>query len=949
MASTSASSPSVPCNYEVFLNFRGVDVRNSFLSHLEKALVRAGINTFKDDKELERGKEINPELLKAIESSTIAITVFSENYADSKSCLDELVKILDCKDKLGQVVLPIFFYLDPSDVSNQRGSFGKRFAVHQTVAEEKIESWKTALSKAGNIAGFTVGNGTTKNEAEVIETIIACVLEKLPRTYLSDEEGLFGIEYPVRNIISLLSLNSEDVRFIGIYGMAGIGKTTVAKEIRKRILSKFYGNCFLEDVKLGSKRDGLVELQKRLLFDILRVRDLHLSDIDDGIDKIRRRLRNKKVLIILDNVDNFKQLDALAKERRWFGIGSRIIVICRDEHLLNVHGMDAKHEVLRLNSDDDRQLFSWHAFRQHGPPADYADCALEIVRYAQGHPLALKALGAFLCDKTDLSEWTSALEELKSTQPPEIFGTLKICFDLLEHEQKNTFLDIAFFFVGRDKDHAIHILDGCPGFRCIHLHILTQKCLLTISENKVGMHDLLQEMAKEIVRRENYDKPGERSRLNSCKDVRKVLKYNQGTDKVIGLKGIFPELREKPFKTEAVAKMNEVRILQLRNALFVGGCEQLSEELRWLCWERCPWESVPPSLNLKRLVVLELRCSNLQHLWEQTKVLKKLKVLDLSHSHNLIRTSDISGLSSVEKLIFKDCINLTELHHSIGKLSKLICLDLENCKNLVYLPEEICELSSLEKLNLPLCSKLKGLKNLTKSVSHLKTFKGFLYSIMMGSAGDYSLSRLWSLASAKELNLSFCNLSDTSLPGDFGGLPNLEKLFLKGNTFHCLPTCLSHIPKLKKLDVSECDLSGTTSPMVLTNPSLRELDLSKNNFCRLAVDLTSLPLECGVSLIECKKIQAVETISRWRLVALDCTSLEKLTFKGELNCIVLAEEESFEPSFLVCYRGCEKLVEIEGEYKLKPLTGSQLDELERLFGLDFGYKGSVSASYLTRI
>ncbi|GKV08563.1 hypothetical protein SLEP1_g20176 [Rubroshorea leprosula] len=211
--------------------------------------------------------------------------------------------------------------------------------------------------------------------------------------------------------------------------MTGIGKTTIVKVIKNRILSEFDGNCLLEDVQLGSKHGGLVGLQKKLLCDILRVRTLHLSDIDDGIDKIRRRLRNKKVLIILDNVDNFRQLDALAKERSWFGNGSRIIVICRDEHLLNAHGMDAKYEVPSLNFHYARRLFSWYAFRQLSPLNDYADCFHEIVRYGGGHPLALKVLGSFLSNKSP-PEWTAALEQLKSTLHGEMLKYLETAINL---------------------------------------------------------------------------------------------------------------------------------------------------------------------------------------------------------------------------------------------------------------------------------------------------------------------------------------------------------------------------------------------------------------------------------------------------------------------------------------------------------------------------------------
>ncbi|GKV09104.1 hypothetical protein SLEP1_g20651 [Rubroshorea leprosula] len=942
-----ASFPSDPSwNYDVFLSFRGEDVRKNFLGHLDSALKKGGFRTYKDDNGLTRGSDIAPSLAEAIEHSRIAVVVFSTNYAGSGWCLDELVKIIDCRDKLGQMVLPVFFHVDPSDVRNQRGSFGEAFARHQKVTVDKVERWKTALTSAANLAGFDL-QSVNGDETELIEKITVDVWEKVHHTYLSDVDGLFGIDSPVEEIISLLRLGSKDVRIIGIYGMPGIGKTTVAKEIRNRISKEFDGNSLLmlEDVQLGSGHGGLVELQKRLLYDILGVRDLHLRDVDDGIEKIRGRLKHKKALIILDNVDHLDQLAALAKERSWFGIGSRIIVTCRDEHLINARGyrVDAKYEVPSLHFYYAEKLFSWHAFRELSPLDDYANISYEIVRYAGGHPLSLKVLGSFLSDKT-LLEWTSALEELKSIPYGEVFERLKICFDSLDDHQKAIFLDIAFFFIGVDEDNAIHILDGCGFHTKIHLRRLIQKCLLTIREKKLRMHDLLQEMAREIVHRENPGEPGERSRLSFYKDVCKVLKYHEGTDKVIGLKGFFPRLREKSFSTGALAGMKKVRVLQLRNADIVGGWEQFSKELRWLSWDRCPWLSIPSSLKLKKLVVLRLCYSKLQYIWEQSKVLKNLKVLDLSHSHDLIRTSDISGLLNIEKLIFRGCINLIEVHQSIGNLGKLIYLDLENCQNLVHLPSEICELRLLENLDLYHCSKLEELpedfgnmeslkelnigctaiKNLPVSIHHLKNLTNFFWNnerSLLESPGIYDLSPLWSLTSLRELNLSFCKLSDNSFPRDLSGLQNLETLLLRGNTFHHLPIFLSNFPNLKKLDVSSCDLSGTSGRLVVASPFLQELNLSRNNFCSL--DLTSLPLETKVFLVLCKKLKAVESDLHSILITYHCKSLEKVTLKERFSEKIITS----------IFYGLDVLSTIHYCSYMEPLTSEQLAKLEHLFGL----------------
>ena len=144
--------------YDVFLNFRGADTRYHFTDHLYSELRKNDVRTFRDDEELERGDVIAPGLLKAIEQSRISIVVFSENYAQSRWCLDELVKIIECRTEREQIVLPVFYHVDPSHVRKQMGSYGEAFADHEKDADlkkrEKIQKWRTALTETSNLSGW---------------------------------------------------------------------------------------------------------------------------------------------------------------------------------------------------------------------------------------------------------------------------------------------------------------------------------------------------------------------------------------------------------------------------------------------------------------------------------------------------------------------------------------------------------------------------------------------------------------------------------------------------------------------------------------------------------------------------------------------------------------------------------------------------------------------------
>ncbi|XP_062028729.1 disease resistance protein RPV1-like [Rosa rugosa] len=152
---SSSSSTSQSWTHDVFLSFRGYDTRNGFTGHLHRNLVHRGIKTFIDGG-LKRGEEISSALLRAIEESKVSIVVFSKNYASSQWCLDELVKIVQCKESKQQIVYPVFYKIDPSDVRNQKGSFYEAFAEHESRFEndaERVTRWKTALTKVANLSG----------------------------------------------------------------------------------------------------------------------------------------------------------------------------------------------------------------------------------------------------------------------------------------------------------------------------------------------------------------------------------------------------------------------------------------------------------------------------------------------------------------------------------------------------------------------------------------------------------------------------------------------------------------------------------------------------------------------------------------------------------------------------------------------------------------------------
>ena len=160
----SSSSSNHRWDYDVFLSFRGEDTRNNFTGHLYKALRDQGFNTFIDDS-LQKGEEISMELVKAIESSMISIVIFSKKFASSTWCLNELVKIFECRSN-GQLVYPIFYKVSPSEIRKQDGEFGIALAEHEEKFKddrEKVQRWRKTLTEAANLSGFPYNDGYVFN------------------------------------------------------------------------------------------------------------------------------------------------------------------------------------------------------------------------------------------------------------------------------------------------------------------------------------------------------------------------------------------------------------------------------------------------------------------------------------------------------------------------------------------------------------------------------------------------------------------------------------------------------------------------------------------------------------------------------------------------------------------------------------------------------------------
>ncbi|XP_058185408.1 disease resistance protein RPV1-like isoform X2 [Rhododendron vialii] len=834
------SSSSIPISpqwvYDVFVSFRGADTRKKFTSHLFAALEDNGFRTFRDDKELERGEFISDGLLKAIEGSKISLIVFSKDYAGSRWCLDELVKIMDCRETFKQIVVPIFYDVVPSDVRKQIGILQDAFTNHKKRLREgpdgKVEKWRAALTKAANLSGRHLLNDG--DEAELINMIIEDV-RKVNPTHLNVPDRQVGLDRRVAELNVLLNMEFNCVGIVAIWGMGGIGKTTIAKRLYNLIQHKFERSGFLENVRETSQPpNGLVELQKKLLLAILK-RSHELSNSHEGIEIIKKTaFGRKKVLVVLDDVDNDQQLKALAIERDSFAPGSRIIITTRDKSSLKILelGENEIYGLEKLDQDDSLELFNWHSFKEDHPPEDHLDLSRQIVHYAGGLPLALEVLGSYFRGKS-IPQWERAIAKLRKIPNDDVQGklikSLKMSFDSLSEQLKKLFLDMACFFIGTGQDFTIKILEGCNIFAEDGIRKLADQCLIKYENYQIVMHDIIRDMGREIVRQESLEDPGKRSRLWYPDDVLEVLRYGMGTEAV---KGLILNTTDVQVNAKAFEKMNNLWLLHLDYIHLTTGYEHISKRLLWLSWKGFPLDCIPWNFSMEKLVALDLSYSRLKKVWNGNMILGKLKFLYLSHCHYLTRTPDFSGLSSLEELLLNDCKSLVEVDESIRYLNKLLVLRMKNCTKLRKLPSSILMLKSLEHLDISGCSNL----------GNLALFKGPLYKLRCLFVSSWTLppkvvdsiglscTPIQASSCLKKLNLDRCHLS--YLPEEIGNLISLQTLDLAKNNLSTLPDGICNLTCLKRLRLEENNVSNLPSGIGRLT-SLESLYLSRNSLCTL--------------------------------------------------------------------------------------------------------------------
>lgn len=340
----------------------------------------------------------------------------------------------------------------------------------------------------------------TCSDSELVEEIVADVREKLYKT------GKIGIYLRLLGIENLLCKQSHDIYRLGIWGMPGIGKTTIAQAAFHQMSQEFETHCLVEDFHAKFHEKGLHIL-----------REEHFVDT----------LREKKVLVVLDDVRNPMEAESFLGGFDCFGFGSLIIITSRDKQVLYQCQVEDIYEVPPLNKKEALRLFTQFAFPEKEPSdSNLIEVSKKVVEYTNGNPTALCFYGRELKERTKPEEMEADFEKIKRCPPREIINVFKSSYDVLSDNERSIFLDIASFFNGEKLDYVMRILEGCGFFPHVGIDRLVERSLLMILEKKIEMHTLIQEIGRQIVNEEKKQMT-RRRRLWDPSSIKLLLEDNE--------------------------------------------------------------------------------------------------------------------------------------------------------------------------------------------------------------------------------------------------------------------------------------------------------------------------------------------------------------------------------------------------------------------------------------
>uniref|UniRef100_A0A2N9HDS9 TIR domain-containing protein n=1 Tax=Fagus sylvatica TaxID=28930 RepID=A0A2N9HDS9_FAGSY len=744
MSTQKASSSSTPSwKYDVFLSFRGEDTRNSFTDHLYTALKYKGIDTFKDEEKLKRGKSIQPELLKAIEESRFAIVILSRNYASSTWCLNELEKIIRCMKEMKMRVLPIFYDVDPSNVRKQTGTFAQAFAKHEEHFKdniEKVQTWRIALREVANLKGWHLQD---RPESKIIQNIVGELWHNLNYAFLEDLEGLVGIISQVEKLKSCLAIGSNDIRIIGVWGMGGIGSRVIITTRDKHLLQ------ILEVDKIYDV-EGLNDDKALHLLSLKAFKKDHPPKdyLELSKDVVHYAKGLPLAIEILGSFLSHRSIDEWKKCPEELGKRSRLWLFEDINDVLTENTGTKEIQGIVLNMLTPKEA--------HWNPESFSK--MQHLKLLIIDNVYLLHDPKHLPNGLRILDWSGYPS--KSFPPsfqPKSFERLK-----------SIRLTKSLKLIETPSFTETPVLEkiGCKNLKSL--------------PNKFEMESL------EILT------------LSGCAKVKKIPEFGGNMERVCKLYLDGTAITKLPMSIEHLSGLASLNLrncknlvclpdtifnLKLLKDVVISGCSKLGR--------------LPENLgNAKSVLKLYLDGTAITKLPTSIEHLTGLTSLNLRDCKNLVcLPNTIFNLKLLKDVDISGCSKLKRLPENLGNAESVVELDVSGTA-IRHVPSSIGLLKNLKRLSFRGC---KGLSSSNKSWYELLPF----YSMPRSpDPMDLLSSSLSGLCSLTKLDLRECNLK--AIPNDFGCLFSLKDLFLNGNDFVCLPESIGGLSNLSRMWLDNC-------------------------------------------------------------------------------------------------------------------------------------------------
>ncbi|CAN6549076.1 unnamed protein product [Malus baccata var. baccata] len=813
--------------WDVFLSFRGEDTRTTITKSLYEALKSRGVRVFLDDDGLDRGDDIAPSLLEAIDDSAAAIVILSRRYADSRWCLEELAKI--CESSRRCLILPVFYQVDPSDVRRQRGPFSEHFSAHELqYGNADVSRWRSAMAKVGGKAGY-VCNSSSK-EAEVVQGLGTRYIKGI---VLDFESSIRKVWDPSGERVSWDNFRKSPSFSSAITYLKERHKAYLQNKAKKKrevvICSKPLGAMVnlrllqINFVNLEGKFKFLpAELKwlqwkgcpRKFLPSDFSPRQLAVLDLSNSklvsLWSGRNKVPEQLMFLILHECSYLTAIPDLSGNR---ALEKIVLELC--VNLKKLHdSVGNLNTLVHLNLRGCSNLIEL--------PSDVSGLR--------------KLENLILTGCSKLKKLPNNMDSMVSLK------------DLLLDETVIDSLPESIFKLTKLEKLSLN--------RCKFLKGLPELIGKLCSLKEISLNgSALEKLPDSFGSLANL----ERLSLLWCNSLTTIPDSIGHLNSLVEFLTYASPIKELPASIGSLSNLRE---------LSVGRGEFM--------------RVLPDSVGgLNSLVVLQIDetlITNLPHEIGALKTLEKLEMRKCGFLRSLPQS--IGSMRGLTAIVITDA-SITELPESVGMLENLTVLRLNGCKQLRKLPASIGQLMSLHRLQIAntAVTELPESFGMLSSLMVLNMRKKHQKREHTEEINFILPSSFSNLSSLYDLDAYACNISG-KIVDDFERLSSLKTLNLSRNSFCSLPARLTGLSVLKKLLLSHCKKLKSLPPLP---SSLDEVNIANCTSLESISDISNLQNLVELNLTSCGKVVDIPGLeclnSLVRLYASGCNACSSVVKK----------------------------------------------------------------------